>query len=373
MKKIKLSKSVVNKKEIAAISRVMLKDGYFGMGQEVRNFEKELKEFLETDKDVVCVNTGTSALHLAVAAVVRPGDEVLVQSLTYVASYQAISAAGATPVSCEIDPATLTIDLADAEQKLTSKTKAIMPVHYASDPGDLDKLYEFAKKHNLRVIEDAAHAFGGKYNNSLIGTIGDIICFSFDPIKNITSGDGGAIVTADKQVLKYVQDARLLGVQNDTEKRYAGSRSWSFDVVAQGFRYHMTNIFAAIGRVQLKKFPKFKKIRQQLATRYLSALSSVSAIKLLKKDYTQIVPHIFPILITNGKRDALRQYLTENGVETGVHYQPNHWLTLYKKDGVELEKTDTIYNQLLTLPLHAALTKTEQNKVVTLIKKFFSA
>lgn len=368
--KIKVSKSVVNEKEVDAVRRVMLEDGYFGMGAEVKKFEGELKEFFGTDGDITCVNTGTSALHLAVAAVTKPGDEVLVQSLTYLASFQAIGAAGAVPVACEVYPETVTIDLQDAEKRVTTKTKAIMPVHYGSDPGDLDSIYAFAKKHNLRVIEDAAHAFGTLYKGKLIGSFGDIVCFSFDPIKNITSVDGGAIITNDSDVASYIKDARVLGVHKDSEARYKGSRLYEFNVTGQGYRYHMSNVFAAVGRVQLAKFQSFKEKRQNLVKRYLELLRGVSGIKLFLRDYDAVVPHIFPIRVLNGKRDALRDYLGENGVETAVHYYPNHLLDYYHLRGGELPVTESVYSELLTLPLHPDVSENQQDVIVGLIKKF---
>src|SRR4030043_850587 len=158
--KIRVSKSVVDKEEVKAVSRVILEDGYLGMGKEVQKFEEDLGRFLKTKRKVICLNSGTAALHLAVASVTKPGDEVLVQSITYLSSFQAISGAGAVPIACEINPETMTIDLKDAEKSITKKKKVIMPVHYAGDPGNLNEIYKFAKKHNLRVIEDAAHAFG---------------------------------------------------------------------------------------------------------------------------------------------------------------------------------------------------------------------
>lgn len=371
---IRVSKSVLDNKEVKAVAHIILEDGYLGMGREVQKFEEELKKFFVAThgvpREVVCVNTGTAALHLAVASVTKPGDEVLVQSLTYVASFQAISAAGAVPIACETNPETMTIDLKDAEKRITSKTKAIMPVHYASDPGDLKAIYEFAKIHNLRVIEDAAHAFGTIYDKKLIGSFGDIACFSFDGIKNITCGEGGAVVTADPEVVQYVQDARLLGVHKDTEKRYGGKRTWEPDVVHQGYRYHMSNVLAAIGRTQLEKFPIFKKSRQALAKRYVALLKNIKGIEIFEKDYDSVVPHIFVIKIPGGKRDGLKKYLNDNGVECGVHYYPNHLLTYYSKLGVSLPKSEKIYSQLLTLPLHPDLTEEQQDKIVNLIKEF---
>ena len=238
------------------MGRVMREDGYLGMGREVRAFEEELQEYLGgPDRKVICLNSGTAALHLAVQAVTDPGDEVLVQSLTFVASFQAISAAGAVPVACEVYPETVTLDLEDAARRITSRTRAVMPVHYASNPGDLEAdLWVRPAAWLAGDRRTAAHAFGCTYQGRKIGSFGDLACFSFDGLKNITSGEGGAVVTSDPRVIQIVQDARLLGVQRDTEKRYQGARSWDFDVQHQGYRYHLSNLFAAMGRVQLRRF-----------------------------------------------------------------------------------------------------------------------
>ena len=262
-KVIRLSKSCLNDAEKQAVMRVLDRE-FLGMGDEVRQFEEELSLFF--GRTAVCVSTGTAALHLALqASGVGPGDEVLVQSLTYVASFQAISATGAIPTACEVSPATLCIDLNDAKKKLTSKTKAIMPVHYAGGVGNLDEIYAFAKENNLKVIEDAAHAFGTTFKGNKVGSFGNISCFSFDGIKNLTSGEGGCIVTDDQEVLSKVMDSRLLGVEKDTEKRFSSQRSWSFNVVGQGWRYHMSNIMAAIGIEQLKNFDQVADKRIKLA------------------------------------------------------------------------------------------------------------
>ena len=282
---IHISRSVVGAAELEAMGRVMREDGYLGMGREVRAFEEELQEYLGgQDRTVICLNSGTAALHLAVAAVTSPGDEVLVQSLTFVASFQAISAAGAVPVACEVYPDTVTLDLEDAARRITPRTRAVMPVHYASNPGDLEAIYGFARRYGLRVIEDAAHAFGCTYQGRKIGSFGDLACFSFDGLKNITSGEGGAVVTSDPRVIQAVQDARLLGVQRDTEKRYQGARSWEFDVQHQGYRYHLSNLFAAVGRVQLRRFEgEFKPRRIALAQKYRDAFTGTRDLQLLQR------------------------------------------------------------------------------------------
>ena len=371
---IHISRSVVGAAELEAVGRVMREDGYLGMGREVRAFEEELQAYLGgQDRSVICFNSGTAALHLAVQAVTDPGDEVLVQSLTFVASFQAISAAGAVPVACEVYPETVTLDLEDAARRITPRTRAVMPVHYASNPGDLDAVYGFARRHGLRVIEDAAHAFGCTYQGRRIGSFGDLVCFSFDGLKNITSGEGGAVVTSDPQVIQAVQDARLLGVQRDTEKRYQGARSWEFDVQYQGYRYHLSNLFAAIGRVQLRRFEEeLKPRRVELSQQYHAALAGTRDLQLLHGDPGPIVPHIFPIRVLNGRRDGLRQFLQARGIETGIHYKPNHLLTFYGGGREALPVTERLYEELLTLPLHPGLKDEEIDYTITAVIEFLS-
>jgi dTDP-4-amino-4,6-dideoxygalactose transaminase len=371
--RIRLSKSVVGQAEKDALAAV-IDNGYLGMGGFVQKFEERLRDYIGA-RNVVCVNSGTAALHLALmAAGVGPGDEVLVQSLTYVASFQAISATGAVPVACEVLPDSCLIDLSDAASKLTGRTKAIMPVHYASRVGDIESVYEFARKHGLRVVEDAAHAFGTTRNGRKVGSSGDIVCFSFDGIKNITSGEGGAVVTGDDEIARYVMDARLLAVQKDTEKRYQGGRSWEFDVSHQGYRFHMSNLFAAIGIAQLERFePEFKPIRQRLAFQYHSALANLPGIRLFANDYDEVVPHIFPIRVTDGKRDALREKLLGSSIECGVHYYPNHLLTFYGGGHARLPVTEMLYNELLTLPLHPEVTADEQSIIINNIREWIGA
>jgi dTDP-4-amino-4,6-dideoxygalactose transaminase len=351
---MRLSKSVIGEGEKQAVLRVMDRE-YLGMGMEVEEFENLLTSFF--GRPTVCVNSGTAALHLALQGVgLGKGDEVLVQSITYLSSFQAISATGAKPIPCEVDPVTVTLDVKDVEKRLTNKTKVVMPVYYAGGIGKLDEIYTFAESNGLRVVEDAAHTFGSLYKGKKVGSFGDIACFSFDGIKNITSGEGGAIVTNDRKVLQKVRDARLLGVEKDTKKRFAGQRSWDFDVRYQGWRYHMSNIMAAIGIEQLKRFPEFAAKRQKLAKRYQENLSNTDSIELLEQDFDFIVPHIFVIKLRLGDRDDVRKNMLKKGIETGFHYQPNHFLTLYNLDeSCALPITEQIFPTLLTLPLHPDL------------------
>lgn len=368
---IRLSRSSVGQEEQAAASRV-IGGGFLGMGPEVKAFEDEIRSWLGTDLEVVCVNTGTAALHLAVACLdLERDDEVLVPSITYVASFQAISGAGATPVACDVRESDVFLDLEDAERRLTERTRAIMPVHYASNSSGMDSLCEFASKHDLRVIEDAAHSFGCLRNGRKVGTHGDVICFSFDGIKNITSGEGGAVVTSDSALAARVRDGRLLGVMNDTEKRFEGRRSWTFDVRHQGYRYHMSDVMAAIGREQLKKIGRFGEVRKRLVSRYRAELTGVSGIMLLEAGDDGTISHIFPIRVMGGRRDALRAALREEGIESGIHYPPNHLLGLYKT-GYGLPVAEQLGEELLTLPLHAELSGAEQSLVLECVISFLT-
>jgi dTDP-4-amino-4,6-dideoxygalactose transaminase len=356
-KLIRLSKSCLSEAERHAVLEV-LDHEYLGMGAEVQQFEQALTAFF--GRPAVCVVNGTAALQLAVQfCASAPGAEVLVPSLTYVASFQAISATGAVPVACEVDPQTCLLDLKDAAERLTPHTCAIMPVHYSGGVGDLEAVYAFARRHGLRVIEDAAHAFGSTYQGRKVGGFGDIACFSFDGIKNITSGEGGCVLADDPKLLRAIQDARLLGVAKDTEQRYGGQRSWEFDVIAQGWRYHMSNVMAAIGLQQLKRFPSFAVTRRNLARLYDSLLESHPRVRPLPRDYGDVVPHIYVVRIPGLlDRKALQVHMLEQGIQTGVHYQPNHQLSLYRSDTARpLSVTDALFPELLTLPLHPDLSE----------------
>lgn len=352
---IRLSKSVIGEEEKTAVIKVLEKE-FLGMGEEVDIFEKQLSEVFK--RSTVCVSSGTSAIQLSLEACnIGKGDEVLVPSLTYVATFQAIKATGATPIPCDVNEDNLLIDIKDANLKITNKTKAIIPVHYTGGVGNLNGIYEFAQKNKIRVIEDAAHAFGTIYNSNLIGSIGDIVCFSFDGIKNITSGEGGCIVSNDKKIIQRVQNSRLLGVENDSQSRYKNSRSWDFNVSRQGWRYHMSNVMAAIGIEQLKKRELFFSKRKLLAIKYDQLFEKVKGISILKRDYDNVVPHIYVLRINNlVDRDSLKEDLLKRGIQIGIHYKPNHKLKYFKTiEKLILPVTEKVYSQVISLPIHPDL------------------
>jgi dTDP-4-amino-4,6-dideoxygalactose transaminase len=370
MKKIiRLSKSSISNQEIVSVSNV-LKNEYLGMGKKVQEFERKLNFFF--GREVICVSSGTAALHLSLQALgIKKGDEVLVPSITYIGSFQAISATGAKAIACDVEPDSMLLDINDIKKKISKKTKAIMPVHFAGNPVNLKDIYKFAKKNNLFVVEDAAHAFGSYYKKKLIGSFGDVVCFSFDGIKTITSGEGGCIVTSNKKLISNIKNSRLLGVVGDTKKRFEKKRSWDFDVIDQGWRYHMSDIMAAIGVEQLKKFSLFSKKRKLLAKFYDLNLKNNKYIKHFAINYKNVVPHIYVVKIDslkNRTRKLLRKFLLKDGIETGVHYKPNHLLTYYKSKQL-LVNTNKIFDKVLSLPLHVDLNKKDIIYILNCLKK----
>lgn len=370
---IRLSKSCIGPEEVSAVSSV-LNDEFLGMGPRVKVFEQALSNFFGVG--VSCVSSGTAAVQLALqASSVGEGDEVLVPSLTYVATFQAITALGAIPVPCDVDESWLTLCPKSLNKSLTKKTKAVIPVYYSGGIHNIDEIINFSKENNLHYIADAAHAFGSSEKKELIGSGYGVSCFSFDGIKNITSGEGGCIVTQDKKILDRVNDLRLLGVMGDSSRRFSGERQWALEVKEQGWRYHMSDIMAAIGIEQLKKFNKLKEKRQALAKYYASLLINMGdKITFAAHDYDDVVPHIFVVRIKGMQnRENIRDKLKERGIQTGIHYYPNHRLEYFKGFlRFELPVTDKVYDELLTLPLHPDISFEDVKFIVDSLLEFIA-
>jgi len=361
---IKVSRGCLGEEELAEV-REAFDYGYFGLAYKVVEFEEELEKYLGA-KYVTATNTGTSALHLALLTLgIGGGDEVIVPSLTFVASFQVISATGATPVPCDVYSRTLLIDIDDVRSKITERTKAIMPVHYAGNPCDMDALMKIAEEYKVRIVEDAAHALGSYYKGRKIGSFGDIACFSFDSIKNITCGEGGAIVCQDTELAGILKQKRLLGIDRKSQASSAWKeRSWFFEVKTQGFRYHMSNINAAIGLAQLKKIDTFISRRREICRRYDSSFKEVPAISCLEINYDAVAPHIYVIRVKNGRRDGLMDYLKSLDIETGINYIPNHLHHFYATKAGSLPETEKAYQEILTLPLHFGLSDDDVARVI---------
>lgn len=347
--------------ELAAVGRV-LQTGQYGHGTETDAFELELAAYLGVD-DVVAVATGTAALHLALlAAGVGPADEVVVPSLTFCASVQAIVATGARPRFVDVDPATLCVTAEHLHAALTPATRAVMPVLYGGRAVDLDPIRAELAAREIAIVEDAAHAFGSTSGDRRVGATGDLTCFSFDAIKALTCGDGGAIVPRTTAEADQLRRTRLLGMTASREQRV---RTTSYEVTAPGFRYHLSTLHAAIGRVQLANFDKVAARRQQLWRRYNTALKDTPSVALIDLDVANSVPFNCVVRVPAPVRDAVHTRLHAAGIQAGVHYPPNHLQPAFARWSRPLPATEAVADEILSLPFHPALTDADIDHVAT--------
>jgi dTDP-4-amino-4,6-dideoxygalactose transaminase len=348
--------------------------GWLGMGSASKEFEDRISDFLELDdRFVAVVNTGTSALHIALlTAGIGPGDEVITTSFNYVADHQAIKMTGADVVMCDIRDDNLGIDCKKAEELISKKTKAIIPLHFAGIPCDQEGVFNLAKKYDLRVIEDAMHAFGTEINGKKIGSYGDITCFSFDPVKIVTSVDGGCVIVNSKEELEKLYHLRLLGVDKDTVERYKNKRAWDYDVVNEGFRYHMNTISAVVGISQIKQIKNFIESRQKTCQRYNDAFKEISDLKIPQTEFSDISPFIYSLRILNGKRQQLIEHLKNENIDVGIHFIPVHKHEYFKNSKCgNMNITNKVVDEVLTLPLHSFMKEEFVQRVINGITSFF--
>jgi dTDP-4-amino-4,6-dideoxygalactose transaminase len=373
LERIPVFKPLIEEEEFEA-SRKALELGWLGMGSYVGAFEDELKKFLGADdRYVAAVSTGHAAIHLGLLAMgVGPNDEVITPSFNNAADFQAILATGAEPVLCDIDENSLCIDLSKAEELISPRTKAIIVMDYDCLLCDHNRVAELARKHNLRVLHDAAHSFGSKYNGRMVGTFSDVTTFSFDPVKTITCIDGGALVLRSEEELARVHEMRLIGMGQPATMMYRNARAWTYDMRTIGFRYHMANLHAAIGLAQLAKIEIISESRNSACRYYNERLSAVPEVTVPKTDFRDITPFLYYIRVPGDKREPLRAYLAEQGIDTGIHWQPGHWFTLLKEcRRGDLSVTDRVGHEILSIPLHSRMQTETLDRVVTAIVKFF--
>ncbi len=372
---IPVFKPLIETEEFSA-ARESLELGWLGMGSYVSAFEQQVASIIGApDRHVAAVSTGTAGLHIALlVAGVGPGDEVIVSAFNCSADYQAINWVGAEIVFCDCDDKTLEIDLDKAETLVSSKTKAIIVMDYDCILSDHDRIAEFSKKHNIRVIHDAAHSFGSTYKGKPVGSFSDICVFSHDPVKTVTCLDGGTVVVRTEEELRQVHELRLLGMQQPASVMYKNQRAWTFDVERVGFRYHMLNMHAAIGLAQLGKLDAIRSTRVAASKRYSELLADVHQVRTPASTFDGVNPFLYYIRVPASSRDALRDFLKENGVDTGIHWQPGHWFALWKdcKRG-DLSVTDKVGNEILSLPLHSKMNMEWVDEVAKQIRRFFEA
>lgn len=336
-----------------------LRSGWLSTGPRAKRFEELLAAHLGV-AHALGASSGTAALHLAVlAAGVQPGDEVVTTPMTWVSTANVVVHAGAKPVFVDVEPDTLNLDVSKVEAALTPRTRAVLPVHYAGQPCDMDPLLELARDRDLMVIEDAAHALGASYKGRPIGGIGDVTMFSFHPAKNLTTGEGGAVTTNADALAERARTLRFHGVDQRPDARFGGRGPASYDLVEAGFKYNFTDLQAAIGLHQLARLAEMNARRAQLAKLYQSQLGSVRHVRTLgtaayehEHAWHILVVALEPDALTLD-RDAVIGALREAGVGAGLHFVPLHLLSLYRDLATpqDLPAATEADRRILTLPL----------------------
>lgn len=380
---IQVFKPSLGEEEVEGL-REIFKTGWIGLGPKTAEFENRFADYVGA-KYAIGVNSATAALHLAcLVSGIGPGDEVLVPTMTFISTAHAPAYCGASPVFVDIEPDTLNISVEDVQRKITTKTKAIIPVHYGGHACQMEEIWEIAEKNHLIVIEDAAHACGSKYMGQPIGGLErtNITTFSFHAVKNLATGDGGMITTNNVEIVRALKQSRWVGIDKSTWdrtedatmelesgiRRYA-SYGWYYEVYDLGYKYHMNDITAVIGLAQLNKLDKANARRREITEIYNRAFEGVDWIERpVEKEYTRSALHNY--VIKTPHRDKLNLYLKEKGIATGVHYMPIHLQPYYRRQfKVTLPAAERVWTQLLTLPLYPDLLDSEVDFVIKSIKE----
>ncbi|OGY67431.1 MAG: UDP-4-amino-4,6-dideoxy-N-acetyl-beta-L-altrosamine transaminase [Candidatus Harrisonbacteria bacterium RIFCSPLOWO2_02_FULL_45_10c] len=367
---IPYSRQHIDEEDIQAVLEV-LKSDWLTQGPKVLAFEKALAEYSGA-RFAVAVPNGTAALYLAYkAAGLKEEDEIITSPNTFVATANMALACGAKPVFCDTRTDTYNIDETKIEDLITEKTKAIVPVHFAGHPCEMDEISRIAQKHNLLVIEDACHAIGAEYRAQKIGSLSDLTVFSFHPVKPITTGEGGAILTDNESYYKKMLSLRTHGIVKDPAKTEAIGK-WYYEMVDLGFNNRITDFQCALGISQLKKLDGFQEKREAVANYYFEKLAEVKSLILpTKLAYIKHSWHLFPIRLKDaGKRRATFDALQTNGIGVQVHYIPVHFQPYYQKLGYPAgtyPNAEAYYNSAISLPIYPDLTKADQNKVIEVL------
>ncbi|MDD2700468.1 MAG: DegT/DnrJ/EryC1/StrS family aminotransferase [Sideroxydans sp.] len=373
----------IGEEEIAEVVD-SLRSGWVTTGPKTKRFEKEFVDFVGVQGEAISVNSATAGLHLALEALdVGAGDEVITTPYTFTATAEVIRYLGAHPVFVDIDPNTLNINVSKIEAAITERTKAIIPVHFAGLACEMDAIIAIARKHGLKVVEDAAHSLPTIVGGKLVGTLdSDATVFSFYATKTITTGEGGMVVTRDPSIAARCKVMRLHGISRDAFDRYVSTKpAWQYEVVAPGFKYNMTDIAASMGIHQLMKARRFQQKRQEMAERYHRELADMPV---------QLPPaalpgdmhawHLYVIRLSDASpigRDAFIEAMAQRGIGCSVHFIPLH-LQPYWRDTYALQPEDfphalKAYQAAVSLPLYTRMSEEDQSKVIAAIKEILAA
>ena len=383
----------IGEEEIAAVAHAM-RSGWVTTGPETKAFEQEFATYLQSGVaashapsgdgaegalHAIAVNSATAGLHLALEALgIGPGDEVIAPTLTFTATVEVVRYLGADPVLVDVDPVTLNIDPARIEAAITPRTKAILPVHYGGLACDMDAIFAIARQHGLHVVEDAAHALPTTYRGQQVGLLpSSAAVFSFYANKTMTTGEGGMVVTRDAALAARMKVMRLHGINRDAFDRFTSrTPAWYYEIVAPGFKYNMTDMAGALGRVQLKRLHAFLQRRQQLAARYLHALRDLPLVLPADAPAGDLHAwHLFVLRLSDAAtitRDEVIQRLSDAGISTSVHYVPLHrqpyWRDRYQLRPEQFPVADMAYQRMFSIPLFTAMSDAEQERIITALR-----
>lgn len=368
---IPYGRQTVEEDDIQAVIDV-LKSDYLTTGPKVSEFEKMVADYVGV-KYAVAISNGTAALHAACyAAGIEPGDEVIVTPLTFAASANCVLYCGGTPVFADVDSRTYNIDPADIRRKITDKTKAIIAVHLAGQPCDMDEIHKIAEEHHLIVIEDGAHALGSVYKGKKVGSLSDLTTFSFHPVKPITTGEGGMIVTDNEELYQKMLLFRSHGITRDDRLMTRNDGPWFYQQLFLGYNYRITDIQCALGCSQMKKLDRFLVKRKEIVNRYNEAFSDCrNIITPYQLPETESGWHLYIIQVRNCDRKKVFEQLRERGIAVNVHYIPVYMHPYYQEhgyEGVHCQNAEEIYSHIISLPLYPTLTGEEQEYVIEEVK-----
>ena len=371
-KMIPYGRQTIEQDDVQAVVDVLRSD-YLTTGPKIAEFEKMVADYVGA-KYAVAISNGTSALHAACfAAGIQAGDEVITTPLTFAASSNCVLYCGGTPVFADVDPKTYNIDPEDIRRKITDKTKAIIAVHLAGQPCDMDEIHKIAKEHDLLVIEDGAHALGSVYKGKKIGTLSDMTTFSFHPVKPITTGEGGMIVTDNKEFYQKMMLFRSHGITRDENLMTRNDGPWFYQQLDLGYNYRITDIQCALGCSQMKKLDRFLARRKEIVAHYNEAFADCENIVTpYQLPETESGWHLYIVQVKNCDRRKVFETLREQGIAVNVHYIPVYMHPYYQEHGykdVHCKNAEEVYSHIISLPLYPALTSEQQKFVIGRVRE----
>ena len=369
-------KPQIGDEEISAVVET-LRSGWLTTGPRVHEFENAFANYVGA-ANAVAVNSCTAALHLALDAIgLREGDEVLVPTMTFAATAEVVHYFKARPILVDCEPDTLNIDPANLERAISPRSRAIIPVHYAGHPCEMNRITEIARSHQLHVIEDAAHALPASYRGQMVGTLGNLACFSFYATKTLCTGEGGMVTTANAEYAGRVRTMSLHGISKDAWKRYSAEGSWYYEIVAPGFKYNMTDIAAALGLAQLAKCDRMREARRRIAGIYDQGLESLGKVATpVVRDGVEHAWHLYPMRLELERlrisRDEFVAMMREHNIGTSVHFIPLHLHPYYRNTHQyrpqDFPNASDAYKRLVSLPIYPSMTNDDASDVIQAVR-----